>query len=446
MRFRPSYAPGPPNSAGIRVRAAEHQPSVANRFGSPAAGNLAVTDCLILEDRVRSVVGNVGLFDARLVLKSFVEGYRAVMPQRDPRETPDAQQRAPQGSGYRRFSVKKLVICLLLVAAIGAAIVGYVMYVQFGEMIQDCYAQWRMADMLIDYMERSGGAWPRNWEDLREPYETCSGRSGRHWSFDELQKRIGVRFDANLAQLAKASNSGDKPPFQVVYLRNGEQHYWSGHEPNSMILQYLVERAARPATYKYPKRPVPEEEESRKELTNLGAGWELGSDGHVMAVQLSSMPGSPRYSDAAMSHLTALKGLRELDLGYSNITDAGLASIENATELRSLYLYGTKVTDNGLRHLHRLNKLESLVLASANFSDAGLQYVAGLVSLKLLNLNGARVTDAGLVHLYGLKNLGEVMVGDTKVTNSGAQRLREARPSVRIYPFSDRRSSAASNE
>jgi hypothetical protein len=257
-----------------------------------------------------------------------------------------------------------------------------------------------------------------------------------NWRLDELQRRVTVRFDANPAELAKASSVGNEPPFRVVYLRSGKRYCWSGHEPNAMILQYLTERAARPATYKYPKYPVLEEARARTALTELGAGWELNDGGHIALVKLNSMPGRSRYSDAAMVHLKGLKSVCELDLGYSDITDAGLASIADLTELRSLYLYGTKVTDDGLRHLRRLDKLETLVLASDQFSDAALPYVATLHSLKVLNLNGTRVTDAGLVHLHGLKNLTELMVGDTKVTAAEAQRLRQSLPNAKIYPFS----------
>jgi hypothetical protein len=351
---------------------------------------------------------------------------------------PDTSQPALQVNVQHRFGCRKLILGLLAVIVVAAGVFGYVIYTRVWEVVRDSYAQWWVADMLIDYMDRNDGAWPRNWEDLREPYEICAGRSGPTWSFDELQKRVGIRFDAKPSELVRASSVGDQPPFQVVFLQNGKQHWWAGQEPNSMILKYLVERAARPATYKYPKRPDPEEKQSRSGLTELGAQWELDGDGHVVIVKLASPQGNSRYADPAMVHLKALRQLRELDLGYSHITDAGLAAIADSTELRSLCLYGTKVTDDGLRHLRRLNKLETLVLASENFSDAGLENIARVPSLKLLNLNGTRVSDAGLTHLYGLKNLTEVMVGDTKVTSTGAQRLQQALPHVRIYPFSSR--------
>ena len=320
----------------------------------------------------------------------------------------------------------------MVVIAITAVILGYVVYVQIAEISRDSYAQWRVADILIDHMERNGGAWPQNWENLRESYDIVAGHSGQAWSFDELQKRVAIQFDANPGELQRVSKIPDKPPFTVIYLRNGKQHWWSGHEPNSMVLDYLLERAARPATCQYPKHPVPEEEPSRRGLSELGAQWELDREGRIVIVKMASPQGNPLYSDAGMVHLKTLKQLRELDLGYSDITNDGLASIEDATELRSLYLYGTKVTDDGLRHLHHLDKLDTLVLASSNFSDTGLQELGSLPSLKLLNLNGARVTDVGLDCLHNAHNLRELMLYTTQVTDEGAKKLQRALPGCKI--------------
>ncbi len=177
---------------------------------------------------------------------------------------------------HRRFSVKRLIVGSLVVVVVAAAIFGYFAYVQLDEIVRDSYAQWWVADMLIDYMERNHGAWPQNWDDLREPYEILAGRSGPTWSFDELQKRVGIQFDASPSELVKANNAGDQPPFRVVYLNNGKQHWWAGHEPNAVILKYLLERAARPATYNYPKRPAPDEQHNRAKLSELGGAVGVG--------------------------------------------------------------------------------------------------------------------------------------------------------------------------
>lgn len=342
----------------------------------------------------------------------------------------------PTSSGVQspRISRRKLAAGCLALIVIVAAILGYRFYIQLiriREIKIDSSAQSRVAEILIDYMERNGGEWPKNWEDLWESHDIVSGRSGRGWSLAELQERVVIQFDAKPAEMRRAS-SGQIPPFHVVYRRHGKQPWYVGLDPNSMILQYLLERAARPGTYQYPKHPVAEEEPSRNGLCEVGAQWELENDGRVVKVRMSSPEGAPIYSDAAMVHLKALKQLRELDLGYSDITDAGLACIENATELRTICLYGTKVTDGGLSYLYRMDKLETLVLASSNFSDAGLEYVGKLHSLKLLNLNGARVTDAGLKHLYGLKSLQELMLYGTKVTTSAVEKLRQALPNCKI--------------
>jgi len=148
----------------------------------------------------------------------------------------------------RRFSVKRLIVGSLVVVVVAGAISGYFAYVHFDEIVRDSYAQWWVADMLIEYMERNNGAWPQNWEDLREPYEILAGRSGPTWSFDELRERVGIQFGANPAELVKANGASDQPPFRVVYLNNGKQHWWARQEPNARILKYLLERAAHRAT------------------------------------------------------------------------------------------------------------------------------------------------------------------------------------------------------
>ena len=131
-----------------------------------------------------------------------------------------------------------------------------------------------------------------------------------------------------------------------------------------------------------------------------------------------------------MVYLRNLDELEELDLGYSGITDAGLASIEGLPKLRSLDLFGTKVTDAGLWHLRHTTKMQCLVLSPLN-TDAALECLAKTTSLRTLNLNRTKVTDKGLVHLYGLGNLREVLLYDTRVSDEGTEsfnrRCRTAR-------------------
>ena len=107
---------------------------------------------------------------------------------------------------------------------------------------QDAYAVEWVAGMVIEYMKTHNGAWPRNWEDLRTPYETCAQRSGRPWPFEHLRERVDVDWEADPAQLATAPDTGTEPPFKVIWLRSGRQTHWQDHEPNRMIFDYLRSR------------------------------------------------------------------------------------------------------------------------------------------------------------------------------------------------------------
>ncbi len=73
--------------------------------------------------------------------------------------------------------------------------------------------------------------------------------------------------------------------------------------------------------------------------------------------------------------LKGLKSLRRLDLGNTEITDAGLKVVKELKGLRELDLQATKVT------------------------DAGAKELTGLKNLKLLNVFATKVTDAGAAEL-----------------------------------------------
>ena len=57
------------------------------------------------------------------------------------------------------------LIAVAILAPIALIYAGVNVY----DHIDDAYAQWGAADMVIDYMRDHGGAWPPNWDAL-EPY------------------------------------------------------------------------------------------------------------------------------------------------------------------------------------------------------------------------------------------------------------------------------------
>jgi hypothetical protein len=320
-------------------------------------------------------------------------------------------------------------VCALIAGVIYFA---FSVYEMATEGMVDCYAQEWVAEMVIDHMERNDGAWPTSWDDLRESYEILAGQMGQPWSFDELQRRCAIDFDARPQQLASATIDGEKPPFRVIWLRNGKTRHWAGSEPNHMILEYLARRTARPDDYRPLKRPVAEEGPARRALLERGARWELNSEGYVTTVHLSSPVGKPRFTDDVMTYLTELRKLRGLDLGYSEITDQGMQHVQSLSELRWIYLYGTKVTDEGLKYLHCFTNLETLVLADDNFSDRCLEHSAKLPNLKLLNLNGCRITDDAIPLLQQHAALERLMLYDTHVSPQGLAELKRALPDCKI--------------
>jgi hypothetical protein len=312
------------------------------------------------------------------------------------------------------------------------SVFGYVSFHDLGETVPDAYAQWWVAAMVISYMEWNEGSWPRDWEDLKVPYEISVGESGRVFSsLDELRTRVAIDFAADPAELSKVREAKGERPFRVIYLRNGKDHYWMGNEPNLMILQYLRERARRPSSHKCPKSPDREEAESRQLLVEIGAKFAVDDGGHVVSVNLNAVR-LPNWRHI-LAHLKQLNNLRQLQLGYANIADDDLEGIKDLSNLEELSLYGTKVTDAGLSHLRGMSKLRGLGLADRNFTDAGLNHVKHLHGLRILNLNGARITDSGLKQIYELVNLQEVLLGDTYVTADGLQELREALPNCDVY-------------
>jgi len=95
--------------------------------------------------------------------------------------------------------------------------------------------------------------------------------------------------------------------------------------------------------------------------------------------------------------------LAELNLGNTNITDAGVVHLKPLKNLTRLQLHNTKITDAALVNLKEMTKLASL------------------------NIYGcAAITDAGLEHLKDLKELKKLYTWQTKVTEPGAKKLTES--------------------
>ncbi|MFO1094970.1 MAG: hypothetical protein U0992_16935 [Planctomycetaceae bacterium] len=118
-----------------------------------------------------------------------------------------------------------------------------------------------------------------------------------------------------------------------------------------------------------------------------------------------SLVSCPHLSDAGLQHLLSLRGLTQLDLIATPITDNGLQTVAELTQVQSLNLDSTRITDAGLARLAGLQSLTQLGLRDTAISDAGLAHLSGLTSLYSLNLANTRIRGTGLEQLAALSEL-----------------------------------------
>ena len=109
------------------------------------------------------------------------------------------------------------------------------------------------------------------------------------------------------------------------------------------------------------------------------------------------------FNDDQLAQLKPLaRNIQVLNVAGTEVTDAGLGTIEAMPNLQRLRLERTKVTDAGMAHVGKLEKLE------------------------YLNLYGTEITDAGLKPLESLPVLRQVYIWRTKIDPAAAKAFADA--------------------
>lgn len=67
-----------------------------------------------------------------------------------------------------------------------------------------------------------------------------------------------------------------------------------------------------------------------------------------------------------------MTGLVELDLGSTQITDAGVEHLESLSKMQHLHLGNTHITDKSVERLAQLKGLQTLVVEGTRISKAGM--------------------------------------------------------------------------
>jgi Leucine-rich repeat (LRR) protein len=133
---------------------------------------------------------------------------------------------------------------------------------------------------------------------------------------------------------------------------------------------------------------------------------------------LASLRLSLASTDITDSPARSPQATRILDLGSTDLTDAGLEPLKALMNLKELILRDARFTDRGLAHLAGLTNLRTLDLVRTRISDAGLASLSGLDHLTTLRLGYAEVTDAGLTELADLS------LDSTLITDKSTPQLR----------------------
>src|SRR5262249_45412833 len=151
--------------------------------------------------------------------------------------------------------------------------------------------------------------------------------------------------------------------------------------------------------------------------------------------------------DEGLQRVGSLASLTQLVLSATEITDAGLRSIENLKSLEQLTLGAwneknglkippAKITDEALEHVSRLPRLRELNLQGCHVGDPGLKYLRQMPSLVNLDLSDTQLTDDALPSLAELPGLRRVKIcgpgNKTKVTMRAVEKLHRLLPALEI--------------
>jgi len=138
-------------------------------------------------------------------------------------------------------------------------------------------------------------------------------------------------------------------------------------------------------------------------------------------------------TDEALAFIGKIQGLKTLNLGDAQVTNAGLKHLTGLRNLVDLDLGWTKdVGDAALPLLTKLPNLKILGLGGTKVTDAGLPILASFKSLREVKLGATAVTDKGMIALESCKALEKVTLKKTKVTPTAIERLKKALPACTV--------------
>ncbi|HIC90065.1 MAG TPA: hypothetical protein EYP04_11785 [Anaerolineae bacterium] len=173
------------------------------------------------------------------------------------------------------------------------------------------------------------------------------------------------------------------------------------------------------------------------DLEDLDLAWTQVTDASLLLIKRCtrmrelSLDGT-HITDAGLRQLSGFTDLVLLNIGDTAITDQGAEYLAEFERLEHLSLIRTKVSDDGISHLENLRHLEVLYLDETVVGDKALESIGRLRNLRRLSVVGTRISDAGLAHLAGLASLEDLRLSQTQITDQGLSNLHGLRKLERL--------------
>jgi len=124
-----------------------------------------------------------------------------------------------------------------------------------------------------------------------------------------------------------------------------------------------------------------------------------------------------------LAALQSLPALRHVDFHLSNITDVAISHVSKCATVDEIGLTYTAVTADGLARLSKL-PIKKARLGALSVQAEGLAVIGNCTSLEELSLFSTKVNDACLPDLVRLKNLLSLDLNWTCVSDKGVRYLR----------------------
>lgn len=136
-----------------------------------------------------------------------------------------------------------------------------------------------------------------------------------------------------------------------------------------------------------------------------------------------SVKNSISMDDDAAKEISALVGLRSLNMSQTKVSGKGISQLAHIPMLVTLFLVSNRLGAKDLAGLKDCIGLKTLVLTHNKISSDGLKHLLPLKHLVSLDLDRNPITDEGTNHLLKMRQIQHLNISATKLSKQGVMRL-----------------------